>query len=136
MADCAEYVFIDELKYLAAGGRISRASGFFADLLSMKPVISPTSEGVRKVGLVHSRKGQLDFALARLSERFGGSASATILLQYSDNEEWVTGPVNREVMALLPETQILITPLSLTSGVHMGPGTWSLAFTAAEGEKR
>ena len=48
MAACSEYVFIDELKYLVAGGRVSRASGFFGDLLSMKPVISPTSDGVRK----------------------------------------------------------------------------------------
>ncbi len=132
IADCTEYVFIDELKYLAAGGRVSRTSGFFADLLSMKPVISPTSGGVRKVGLVHSRKGQLAFAMAKLRERFGGSAAPTILLQYSDNQKWVADPVSREVQALLPEAQILITPLSLTSGVHMGPGTWSIAFTAAE----
>jgi len=34
MAECTEYVFINELKYLVAGGRVSRASGLFGDLLS------------------------------------------------------------------------------------------------------
>ncbi len=85
VAECVEYVFIDELKYLVAGGRVSRAKGFFGDLMRMKPVISPTAEGVQKVGVVRNR-------------------------------------------TLLPGADIMQTPLSLTSGVHMGPGTWSLAF--------
>ncbi len=132
IGDCVEFVFIDELKYLVAGGRVSRVSGFFGDLLSMKPVISPTSDGVRKVGVVHSRKGQLAFALGKLGERCVGDASPVIMLQYSDNEEWVTDIALRQVKALLPEAEILLTPLSLTSGVHMGPGTWSMAFCLAE----
>ena len=52
---CREYVFIDVLRYLVAGGRVSRTGGFFGDLLHMKPVISPTPAGVRKVGLVRNR---------------------------------------------------------------------------------
>jgi len=126
--DCEELVFIDELKYLVAGGRVSRAGGFFGDLLSMKPVISPTREGVRKIGVVHSRKGQLDFALRRLTARYSCSDAPLILLQYSDNEPWVTGTAAGQVADLLPDAEVMIVPLSLTSGVHMGPGTWSIAF--------
>ena len=125
-ATCVEYVFINELKYLVAGGRVSKAGGFFGDLLDMKPIISPTSEGVKKMGVVRSSKAQLAFAMAKLKEK--GGAAPTILLQYSDNEDWVAGPVRQEVHGLLPEAEILLAPLSLTSGVHMGPGTWSLAF--------
>jgi DegV family protein with EDD domain len=132
IADCVELVFIDELKYLVAGGRVSRASGFFGDLLSMKPVISPTKSGVRKVGVVHSRKGQLAFALEKLAERFGREDGPVIMLQYSDNTEWVSGVVLQKVKSLLPQAEILLTPLSLTSGVHMGPGTWSMAFCSAK----
>ena len=134
MAACREYVFIDELKYLVAGGRVSRASGFFGDLLSMKPVISPTSDGVRKLAVVHSQKGQLAYAMARLHSCFDLSAAPMIMLQYSDNKEWVADTVAKKVRALLPEAEVLLTPLSLTSGVHMGPGTWSLAFNSAEVE--
>ena len=132
MAACREYVFIDELKYLVAGGRVSRASGFFGDLLSMKPIISPTSAGVRKLGVAHSRDGQLAFALARLSEQVDPSAAPMIMLQYSDNKPWLEGFVEQRVRALLPQAEILLIPLSLTSGVHMGPGTWSIAFAATE----
>ncbi len=130
MEECVEYVFINELKYLVAGGRVSKASGLFGDLLGMKPIISPTGDGVKKVGVVRSTKGQLAFAMARLKEWYDGSAASTIMLQYSDNEEWVTNTVQRQVRVILPEAEILLTPLSLTSGVHMGPGTWSLAFAS------
>ena len=65
-----EYVFIDELRYLVAGGRVSRAAGLFGDLMHMKPVISPTSAGVRKAGVVHNQQGQLSFALRKIRQSF------------------------------------------------------------------
>jgi len=132
IVDCEELVFIDELRYLVAGGRVSKAGGFFGDLLSVKPVISPTRDGARKVGVVRSGKGQLAFALRKLSARYGCSDAPVIMLQYSDNEPWVTGTVAEQVTALLPAAEILIVPLSLTSGVHMGPGTWSIAYGSPE----
>lgn len=122
-----EYVFIDELKYLVAGGRVSRTKGFFADLLHMKPVISPGSEGVRKVGVVRNRNAQLDFALARLDALDHVGSGLLVLLQYTDNKEWLTEVAREKVCRQVPDAEVLLVPLSLTSGVHMGPGTWSMA---------
>lgn len=130
IADCQEYVFIDELKYLVAGGRLSRAAGFFGNLLHTKPVVSPVANGVRKVGIVRSRKGQLAFALEKLGELHRQTSGPVIMLQYSDNKEWVAGPVQQQVRDLLPQAEILLIPLSLTSGVHMGPGTWAMAWVS------
>lgn len=126
---CEEYVFIDELKYLVAGGRLSKTSGFFGDFLHMKPIITPTSKGAQKVGVVRSRKGQLAFALEKLQNTFQKTDLPLIMLQYSDNLEWVKNVVQPHVLELFPRAEILLTPLSLTSGVHMGPGTWSVAFS-------
>lgn len=124
--DCREYVFIDELKYLAAGGRVSRTKGFFGDLLHMKPVISPMADGVKKVGMTRSRSDQLKFALNRLQTE--ASPCPLVLLQYSDNRQWLEEKAYSAIRRLLPEAKIVVTPLSLTSGVHMGPGTWAVAF--------
>ena len=131
MTDCKEYVFIDQLQYLVAGGRVSRTGGFFADLLHMKPIISPVNNEVRKAGVVHSRKGQLSFALEKLREE-SSIVDPVIMLQYSDNEEWITKTVQPQVRDLLPGAEILSVPLSLTSGVHMGPGTWALAWAGGK----
>jgi EDD domain protein, DegV family len=129
---CREYVFIDTLRYLVASGRVSRTNGLFGDLLRLKPVISPTPEGVRKMGLVRSRAAQLTFALDKAREEIDTPAHAVFLLQYSDNETWVREEAQPQLQSLFPGSEILVVPLSLTSGVHMGPGTWSLAF-AEEG---
>lgn len=128
IASCDELVFINELKYLVAGGRVSKAGGFFGDMLQMRPIVTPTLAGVKKVGVVRSDKGQLQFALEKLGKRFQRDSAPVILLQYSDNHPWVAGPVQEQISSLLPQAEILLAPLSLTSGVHMGPGTWSLAF--------
>jgi len=123
-----EYIFLDRLKYLVAGGRLSPAKGFFGDLLHRKPVISPTAEGVVKAGVVANRAGQVRFALARLKEELDPTVPMLILLQYSDNEKWVRNQLRPEFTDRFPATEILCQPLSLTSGAHMGPGTWGVAF--------
>lgn len=123
-----EYIFVDCLRYLVAGGRVSRAGGFIGDLLHLKPVISPTRDGVRKVGLVRNQRAQLAFALEKVRTGIDSGKNALLLLQYTDNRDWVEETVRPQLRAALPRAEILSVPLSLTSGVHLGPGAWSLAF--------
>jgi DegV family protein with EDD domain len=129
---CEEYIFLHRLKYLAAGGRLSRGSALVGDFLHLKPVVSPTAEGAKKVGAVQSRDGQIQFALDRLQGVLTENPAADIMLQYSDNREWVTEVAQTRIHAHYPEAEIRVEPLSLTAGVHMGPGTWALAFMRAE----
>ena len=125
---CEEYVFLDKLKYLAAGGRLAKPSAFFGDMFRVKPIISPTAEGAKKVGAVKNRKAQLNFALDRLAAAFDKESSPFIMLEHSDNRNWVNDTVKKEIQGLYPSADIILQPLSLTSGVHMGPGTWAVAF--------
>ena len=55
-----------------------------------------------------------------------------IMLEYSDNRAWVAEVVQPEIMRRFPEAQVILHPLSLTSGAHMGPGTWAVAFLPEE----
>jgi fatty acid-binding protein DegV len=50
------------------------------------------------------------------------------MIEYTDNLAWVTKKVQPEIRRRWPEAEIILHPLSLTSGVHMGPGTWGVAF--------
>lgn len=125
---CDEYVFLDQLKYLARGGRISKTKGFVGDLLNMKPIISPRSTGAEKIGVVRTRQQQLDFAVSGLKTCLSPGAAPLILLQYSDNRDWVEHTAAPRITELFPDAEVLLRPLSLTSGAHMGPGTWAVAF--------
>jgi len=125
---CEEYVFLDKLKYLAAGGRLAKSSAFFGDMFRVKPIISPLAEGAKKVGAVKNRNDQLKFAIDKLEASFDKEASPFIMLEYTDNRRWVEDTVKRKIEKHYPSSEILLQPLSLTSGVHMGPGTWAVAF--------
>jgi DegV family protein with EDD domain len=128
MQSCEEYVFLDKLQYLAAGGRLSKTGAFFGDMLNMKPVISPQPDGVKKVGVVRNQEDQLKMALTKLAATLNNDSQALIMLEYSDNQNWVEGTVKKMLEERYPKVEIILQPLSLTSGAHMGPGTWGIAF--------
>ncbi|MGW8186386.1 MAG: DegV family protein [Desulfobacterales bacterium] len=132
----AEYLFLDRLQYLVAGGRLSKAKGYLGDFFHLKPVISPTAAGAVKVGTARSQDEQLEFALEKLANDLKPDAGRLILLEYSDNRRWVEVTVLREIKNRYPSAEIVLQPLSLTAGVHMGPGTWGVAYMIdSEGER-
>ena len=85
------------------------------------------AEGARRVGVVRNREDQLRFALEALGRSLQPQDKALIMLEYSDNLPWVE-EVGSELTRRYPGAQIIVHPLSLTSGAHMGPGTWAVAF--------
>lgn len=129
---CEEYVFLDRLKYLAAGGRLSKPGAFLGDMFHVKPIITPVAEGAKKVATVRNVDEQVEFALGKLAEKFRHDAAPFIMLEYSDNFNWIKDAVKKEVEQKYPLSDLLLQPLSLTSGVHMGPGTWGMAFLPEE----
>lgn len=123
-----EFVFLDRLQYLAKSGRLSKTGAIFGDMLHVKPVIMPTPRGAEKVGVVRSQAGQIKFVLEKLARIDDKEKISFIMLEYSDNREWVEETVQKEIRRHCPLSEIIVRPISLTSGVHMGPGTWGMAF--------
>jgi hypothetical protein len=125
-----EYIFLEKLEFLAAGGRMSKTGAFFGDVLRIKPVVSPFPDGARKIGVVRSAKEQLKFAFRRLDQELPRDQKAVLLLEYSDNRAWLEETVKPEIEVRFPLATVVLQLLSLTSAAHMGPGAWGLAFLA------
>ena len=125
---CQEYIFIDNLKYLAAGGRISKSKAFFGNMLNMKPVVTPTAEGVIRAGTAKNLRDQVDFALEKICIGAPPGSRPLVMVQYTDNRAMVESAIMPELRKRYPEAAIVLQPLSLTTRVHTGPGTWSIAF--------
>ncbi len=123
-----ELIFIEKLNYLARGGRISKTGAFFGDMLHVKPVVSPASDGVKKVGVVRNKAQQIGFALEKLKEGLDNTQSPLIMLQYTDNRRLVEGEFKGAIEKEFPSAEVFVQPLSLTTGTHCGPGTWAVAF--------
>ncbi|MCJ7642353.1 MAG: DegV family EDD domain-containing protein [Desulfobacterales bacterium] len=130
-----EYIFLDRLQFLAAGGRISKTSAFFGDVLHIKPIVSPFPDGARKVGVVKSLRDQVKFTFRRLEQNILKDQKATLLLEYSDNQEWLEGEIKPEIERRFPLVQVIMQLLSLTSAAHMGPGSWGIAFLTENPKK-
>ncbi len=123
---CYEYIFINELSYLVAGGRVSKLKGFAGDLLGLKPVISPKKTGVKKITSVKNRQQQVELALRKINEL--KDKELVILLQYSDNKDEVQKEIKPLIKETLPDAELITAPLSLSSAIHMGPETWAMAW--------
>jgi DegV family protein with EDD domain len=130
-----EYIFLDRLQFLAAGGRMSKTGAFFGDLLHIKPIVSPHPDGARKIGMVKRLKDQVEFAFGRLEQNITRNQKATLLLEYSDNREWLDGEIKPEIERRFPLIQVIPQPLSLTSAAHTGPGSWGIAFLTEDSPK-
>ena len=130
-----EYIFLDTLQFLAAGGRMSKTGAFFGDVLHIKPIVSPYPDGARKIGVVRSTRDQVKFAFGRLEQNILINQRATLILEYTDNKEWIEGEIKPEIERKFPLVKVILQPLSLTSAAHMGPGSWAIAFLTEDPQK-
>ena len=133
---CDEYIFLEKLHYLASGGRMSKTGAFFGDMLNVRPIISPLKDGAAKAGIARNRNDQLKFLRRKMTEKLNKDSKALIMIEYSNNRTWITDVIKDEIERLYPLSEIIIQPLSLTTGVHTGPGTWAVAFLDIENIKK
>ena len=129
-----ELLFIDRLEFLRQSGRLSAPAAWFGNLLGFKPAVTPTARGARRVAICRDRNDQLALARKRLTELTQGRR-CFVLLQHTDNEDWVDAVARPALVDVAPHATFEVAPLSLTTAVHTGPGTWSVAFLPTEAEE-
>ena len=85
-------------------------------------------DGAITYGKVRSHEAAIEEIGQRVSSH-PGQGSLLVLIEYTDNRDWVARVAAHLQDILAPDTEILYSPLSSTSAVHMGPGTWGVAVT-------
>jgi hypothetical protein len=80
------------------------------------------------MGVVRNTRDQVKFAFRRLEQDLLKDRKATLLLEYSDNREWLEGEIKPEIERRFPLVKVIMQLLSLTSAAHMGPRSWGIAF--------
>jgi hypothetical protein len=128
IAACREYLAIESLEFLARTGRVGRIKAAFAGALSVRPIVGHGGDGAITWAKVRSEEAAIREVVRRVAAH-PGEGRLVALLEYTDNE-----PRVREIGARLAEAapgdaELLYSPLSSTSSVHMGPGTWGVAVS-------
>lgn len=126
------YFVVDDLKYLARGGRISKATALLGNALMMKPVMHMDKEGrlVPYKKVLTRRRSVI--TLADLVAKNYDKSIKRIYLAHADCPDEANFLADRieGATGIRPE----IFDLGMVIGSHSGPGTLSVYISAKERE--
>lgn len=122
------YGAVNDLVYLARGGRISAATAQVARALNIKPVINICADGSLEVAAkVHGMSKALAWLKQRVKEDGTDFSGVTLFVGYilqKDSAEKLL----EELQAELKLGEVILCPIGPTIGVHVGPGCVALFY--------
>ena len=122
------YFVVDDLKYLARGGRVSKSTAFIGNILKIKPVLHTDEYGkLIPIQKVLSRKKSLKRLVEKMVERYN-KESDLVYITHGDcieDANYVADMI-KDIFGI----DALVLPLDFVIGSHSGPGTVALFFTA------
>ena len=121
---------VDDLKYLARGGRISKATALLGNTIHMKPVMHMNKEGALVAyKKVISRKKSLLEVSNRAAHVYNGEGGR-IFVAHADciDEARLVAERLEKDTGVKPD----IMDLGMVIGSHSGPGTLAIFLTASE----
>lgn len=128
MAANMEHLFtVEDLDYLAKGGRVSKASAFIGGLLNIKPLLHVEGGKLVPIEKHRGRKKVLRRMIELIEERGVEFSKQTIAISHGDDESTAL-----EMKALIEEKlkpkHVEIHMIGSAIGSHSGPGTIAIFF--------
>ncbi|MCD7034940.1 DegV family protein [Metabacillus sp. GX 13764] len=125
-----EHLFtVDDLDFLAKGGRVSKASAFLGGLLNIKPLLDVENGKLIPREKIRGKKKVYRRIIELMNERGNGISTQTVAISHGDAEETA-----QEVKAMIEEAfqpkQVLINTIGAAVGSHSGPGTIAVFFSS------
>ena len=124
-----EHLFtVEDLDYMARGGRVSKTSAIIGGLLNIKPLLQVDNGKLVPIEKIRGRKKVLKRMLEIMEERGERLHEQTIAISHGDDE-----PFALEMKELIEKTfkpkHIEIYVIGSVIGAHTGPGTLSVFFS-------
>lgn len=115
---------VDTMKYLVAGGRISRVTAAVADIFRIKPLLTFRDGEVVRRGLARTYLRGMD----DLCEFVETSPNVQDLAVAYSNIRAQAEELRKRLSPVFPEEKIHLAQIGAGLGVHMGPGALVIAF--------
>ncbi|MEK9197536.1 DegV family protein [Ureibacillus sp. 179-F W5.1 NHS] len=119
---------VENLDYLAAGGRLSKSSAFIGGLLSIKPILHVEDGKLIPLEKIRGRKKAINRMIDLMVERGGDFSNKIVGISHGDDLEFA-----QEIQALIEEKlkpkAFEMTMVGAVIGAHSGPGTIAIFFT-------
>ncbi len=128
----SSYFTVQDLKYLVAGGRISRGAAVIGNVLQIKPIIYANDEGkVVQCGKAIGEKKSLLTLVDKVKQKYDERYNK-IYVCHADNIECASLVANK-IKAHFASAEVEIGEIGAVMGSHCGPGTVAVFFM---GERR
>lgn len=123
-----EHLFtVEDLDYLAKGGRVSKASAFLGGLLNIKPILNVEDGKLVPIEKLRGKKKVFRRIIELMQERGSAMNEQIIGISHADNEETAL-----EVKAMIEEAfhpkEVYISSIGSAIGAHTGAGTIAIFF--------
>ncbi|MFJ7735929.1 DegV family protein [Lysinibacillus sp. NPDC097287] len=129
LAPQIEHLFtVEDLDYLAKGGRVSKASAFLGGLLSIKPILNVEDGKLVPIEKLRGRKKAIARLLDLMQERGGNFSDKIVGISHSDDPTFAN-EVKASIQEKLAPKAIQTTMIGSVIGSHVGPGTIAIFFT-------
>jgi len=128
MAGHMEHLFtVEDLDYMARGGRVSKTSAFFGGLLNIKPLLHVEGGRLVPIEKHRGRKKVLRRMTDLMAERGDNLSEQTIAISHGDDEA-VALELKATIEELFHPKSIEIHLIGSVIGAHVGPGTVGIYF--------
>ncbi|MBY8912528.1 DegV family protein [Bacillus sp. YC2] len=118
---------VDDVAYLARGGRISKTSAFVGGLLNIKPILHVEDGKLVPLEKMRGQKKLFKRIIEMMKEEGGDWESQTVGISYADNEDTALSMKQQIEEAFQPK-EVILHSIGSAIGAHSGPGTLAIFF--------
>ncbi|MCA1062026.1 DegV family protein [Rossellomorea aquimaris] len=123
-----EHLFtVEDLEYLAKGGRVSKASAFLGGLLNIKPLLHVEDGKLVPIEKLRGKKKLLKRILELMEERAEDLSNQVIAISHGDNEELAL-EMKQLIQEKFSPKDVYINIIGCAIGSHTGTGTLAIFF--------
>lgn len=123
-----EHLFtVDDLDYLAKGGRVSKASAFLGGLLNIKPLLNVEDGKLVPIEKLRGKKKLLRRVIELMAERGTALDKQVIGISHAQCEDTVM-ELKEMMEKELSIKHVYISSIGSAVGSHTGPGTFAIFF--------
>lgn len=125
----AIYFTVEDMKYLARGGRISPAKANLGNLMNIKPVLTVTDGKLDVCKKCNGLKKAIGFMMETFEERYAPIEGAPVIILDADSPA-AADEMAKKVKETHADAEIWRYPVGPVVGVHAGPGTLGIIYMA------
>jgi DegV family protein with EDD domain len=123
-----EHLFtVEDLDYLAKGGRVSKASAFLGGLLNVKPLLHVEDGKLVPIEKIRGRKKVLKRILDLMEERGENLGQQVVAISHGDDEA-LAEEMKKLIQERFQPKEVYINIIGAAVGSHAGPGTLAIFF--------